>query len=193
MSNDNHPDLSESVQQSDDPSKEQVYIQFRQLHVRPWIRFWAKSIDIGVFSAIFNLLLLMVFQPTPFVINIVSSFFVILIWFLVIEPYCLAVWGTTLGRFFLNFTLRNLDGSKLSKKDALSRSFKLWHSGFACGLPILSVIANYLSYRRLKKTGTTSWDKEKYLVTHSKIQFLRLCLALLIMFCEVVIITIYHP
>ena len=55
MIKDNH--LSESTLQASDRSNEQQYLQFRQLHVRPWIRFWAKTFDIGILSAILNLLL----------------------------------------------------------------------------------------------------------------------------------------
>ena len=192
MANKNQNNLSESVRQENTISEGEAYLQFRQLHVRPWVRFWAKGVDLSIPASLINSVLIFFYTTIPSMAHLITSIVVALLWFLLIEPYCLMRWGTTLGRFLFNFTLRKLDGSKLSQKDATNRSFKVWYNGFACGVPILSSIANYLAYRQLKKSGATSWDKGNYVVTHGKLGFCRICLALLILFGPPALMLMYQ-
>lgn len=191
MMKDNHTHPSDA-QQAEGISKEQSYLQFRQLHVRPWIRFWAKVCDLGLLMGIVNLVLMFFLLPIPFMVQLITSFFIGLLWFLIIEPFCLMEWGTTLGRFLFNFTLRTLDGKKLSLREAWSRSFKLWFYGHGCGVHFFSSLANYLAYRRLMKTGATSWDKDKYIVTHGKQRFCRISVALVLIFGPSTLLILYQ-
>ena len=48
--------------------------------------------------------------------------------------------------------------------------------GLACLVPFVAGVAASKSYWDLRSTGTTSWDRKKYRVSHGSISALRYCL-----------------
>lgn len=69
-----------------------------------------------------------------------------------------ALTGTTLGK--AAFGIRVLkDGAPLSFRVALRREAVVWMRGEGLGLPIITLVANAAAYRRLRDTGTTTWDE----------------------------------
>lgn len=148
--------------------------------VRPWVRFYARSIDNFVFGFIF-LFFLGYFSPS----SVSKSFIVIgiisfLTW-MFIESILLASWGATLGKWIFKVKVRDSEGRKLTFLVALHRSFLLSINGLAFGLPIVCLFTQIFSYRNLTKKGITSWDKECHLtVTHQKIGNARIFLLFLI-------------
>ncbi len=124
--------------------------------VSPWLRFFARKYDYFIFSVFFSFFLF--FFP-PYVVRnqVLLSLLIIFIWVFV-EAGFLSFFGTTPGKWIFNLKIRNFKGEKLSFSDSLTRSFLVWLKGIALGLPIISIIAMYISGNKLKKEGITDWD-----------------------------------
>jgi len=148
---------------------------------RPWIRYWARLIDIFVYAilqVIILILILTILKKLEIEINIAfldeipDLIFNIVIGFLYIfvEPIFFTIWGTTVGKALLKIRVRHEDGRKLSYKDALQRTFLVLFLGQGIGFPIVAIITHIVAYFRLKNQGITSWDEsENYVVTHQTI------------------------
>ena len=160
--------------------------------VRPWIRYWARLIDIFVFAIlqiVIVILVLMILKKLEIEINIhfldeiPDLIFNIVVGFLYIfvEPIFFAIWGTTVGKALLKIRVRHEDGRKLSYKDALQRTFLVLFLGQGVGFPIVSIITHVMAYFRLKNQGITSWDEsEHYVVTHQTLGKLRATLLIVV-------------
>lgn len=162
-------------------------------HPRPWVRFWARLLDITLYSAI-----LTYFLPTFANFNFFWQSHVAIEWqalahqlaawglinlafYIAIESILLSTIGTTLGKWMLRVSVKNNQGKKLSFVDALKRTFLVYFRGFAFFIPFISFITLIYAYAALSSSGSTSWDKECHItVTHQRIGFFRLLLTLIL-------------
>jgi len=136
---------------------------------RPWIRFWARCLDMYMFAVIVYFLL--PFNPAtlerPYETLLTLS--IAFCWFIV-EGVCFSLFGTTPGKKLLGIRIYNRYGSKLSKNDGFKRSILVWWRGMGIGLGIVSAIANIVGYSRLVKNGRTTWDRDMdNIVVHEEI------------------------
>ena len=129
------------------------------LQARPWVRYWARTIDLMLFSVLVGVLLALVY-PAALEINALALAVTIVFLYVFIEPFMLSSWGTTPGKALLNIRLRRIDGTRLNYIDALSRSFNVWIRGCGLGLPIVGILTHITGYTKLSKYGITSWDKD---------------------------------
>jgi len=158
---------------------------------RPWLRYWAKSIDILIF--IFILMFLFGFlgidtEWSGMLPNIISN---VVIYFLYIffEAWLLSTWGTTIGKALFKIRVRNSDGTLLSYKEGVKRSFLVFYLGQGIGIPIFTIITGIMAYNKLQKNGITSWDKDgNYIVSHQILGKIR---ATLIIAFPIVIIVLF--
>jgi hypothetical protein len=127
--------------------------------VRPWVRYWARMADLFAFSLAFFLVAAFVYPPTIRMNNAVLGMIIVFV-YMFVEPIMLSSWGTTPGKALLRIRLRLHDGEKLAFSDAMGRSFRVWRSGEGLGVPIVSLIRNYISYRQLVEAGKTPWDSK---------------------------------
>lgn len=141
---------------------------------RPWIRYFAKMIDISMFSILFGFLLGVVFPEfLNGVGNLVLSFLIVFLWS-IIEPFFLVIFGNTLGRALMKTKIKTVSGGKINFSTAYRRNMSLWIRGFGLGLPLVSLICSIASYKELKNQGFTTWDAENNLITtHGKVGILR--------------------
>lgn len=150
--------------------------------VRPWVRYWARTLDIVYFGIVCSILVFFFDQHT-FKKMIGESqdaaiILIVLLWAFV-EPISLMVFGTTPGKWVLKTTLRKDSGEAFTYAEGLSRSLKVWFRGQGIYFPIVMLITNCIAYTKLRKNGITSWDKEGNLVVeHEKIGVLRGLIAL---------------
>lgn len=161
---------------------------YRELHVHPWTRFFAKYIDLITFSIVLEFFLIFFF-PSILIndyANVTFGLLVLFLWIFV-EPILLTIFGTTLGKFILRITVRDTKGNKLKIHQALSRSSIIWIVGFGFGLPIISLITLLISYYQLQKNGTTTWDKNRYIVTHAKVGKTRITIAIILILISIMI------
>jgi hypothetical protein len=107
----------------------------------PWRRFWARMIDIFLISF---------FSLSPFLL---------LIW-IPIEAAFLATWGYTPGKWFLGIRVTDQEGKKLNFDTAIHRAFLVWLKGLCLGIYIGWIVSCPIAYRKLKREGKTSWDKD---------------------------------
>jgi len=141
--------------------------------IRPWVRYFARILDIFFFSMLVGFMLGM-FAPS--VLDIPSSLLGMAILFIWIfqESILLANCGTTPGKWLFKIKVRNSKGQKLTFSEALNRSFSVWLKGLGAGVPIISLITLLISRSKLKRDAITAWDEEGgFVVTHGKIGALR--------------------
>ena len=132
--------------------------------VRPWVRYWARYIDVYLFT-IFILILQQLMFPTQQFDMRIAVFGLHFIWVLV-EAQLLSTWGTTPGKWMLKVKIRDVNNKKLTLKTALIRGFLVWSVGMAM-YTVFSTITEAISYMNLLSKGTTVWDKYcNSIVTH---------------------------
>lgn len=165
------------------PEGDGDYAEEDEDEVHPWIRYWARTIDIVLFMTLIRSIL----NISPALIlkliarvEIVMSVSVFL--WVFVESILLSTWGTTPGKKLLSITVRDTEGNRLCFSRAFNRSASVWIFGMGCGIYIISIIANIISYRKLSDSGITRWDKNgKYCVRHGDISKFCIAIALIIL------------
>ncbi|MBI3609845.1 MAG: RDD family protein [Nitrospirae bacterium] len=179
--------------------------------VRPWIRFWARQIDITLASLnmgfLFGGLVFLGIIPAPLVqpilnfatnlsprfSDILSIMLTVLVW-IPIEASLLSRWGTTPGKWLLNITLRDPEGRKLIFPAAFKRGVWVWWRGMGAGFPIVSFFTLCAAFGDLTSAeGKTTWDRDGgFVISHGKIGFLRgaLLTAFVVFFFVSTVVTI---
>lgn len=142
--------------------------------VRPWVRYWARMLDIYSFTLLAGFVLGLIFPALNMLeIAFGMSLYSIFIWIFV-ESSLLSTWGTTPGKWLFKTSLRTNAGEKLSFSNALSRSFSVWWRGLGIGFPIASLITLLVAHRKLTIEGVTTWDRKGgFVVSHKKIGAIR--------------------
>lgn len=135
-------------------------------NIRPWVRYWARYIDMYFFLMLIMILQKLLFPTQQLDIYIVA-YGIYFIWML-LEAQLMATWGTTPGKWLLKTKVLDKDNNKLTLKTALIRGFLVWSLGMAMAT-IFSNVAEAFAYVSLKKNGITMWDKYcNCNVTHEK-------------------------
>jgi uncharacterized RDD family membrane protein YckC len=153
------------------------------LQRRPWVRYWARWIDITLISIIVSVPIVIVFpdELNNRLVNHLIEFLAVTLW-IPIEAALVATFGCTPGKALLRVRVSNKDGSNLGFGQALSRSFGVWLKGLGTGLiPLVTLITCLFAYRRLSSTGVTTWDRDgRFKVTHRKVGIKRTLIAVAI-------------
>jgi hypothetical protein len=151
--------------------------------IRPIIRFWARFIDIIVFSFI-----IVIFTNSYIsIIDLAMLSFLLYFLWIFVEAILLSTWGTTPGKYLLNITLRDSNEKKLSFRKALSRSFFVWAIGLGFGL--ITLITLILEGNILEKSGRTTWDRYgDYIVLHKKIGVFRTLITVLFLISYIILL-----
>jgi uncharacterized RDD family membrane protein YckC len=151
--------------------------------VRPWIRFLARGIDINLW-----LLLVYIFYYAirPLLPGIPDGVLAMIGLFLYnfVEPVSFALYGTTVGKWFLKVYVRTVTGEHLTYGRALGRTFGIWIKGLALGIPLLNLIAMGIAFGRLTENKVTDWDREgRFRVYHGRVGALRTVIMTLLVLC----------
>lgn len=148
--------------------------------VRPWVRYFARSIDVLLFATVVGFVGGIVVPEILKLPDLVLGMLLLFLWVFG-EAALLWSWGTTPGKSLLGITLSDDRRDDIGFARALSRSFTVWWKGMGAGLPLLPLITCVIAYRRLTRQGKTAWDEEKgFTVTHGPIGTARTVLAVLI-------------
>lgn len=141
--------------------------------IRPWVRYWARTLDYLTFCFLIGGGLMIVW-PAMEKINDTLLGALMLLLYNFVEPIMLTLWGTTPFKALLRIRVRNLDGSKPSYFRGISRCFSVWIRGHGLGIPLVALVTSIMSYNRLSNHGITSWDQEGgFTVSHQTIQWWR--------------------
>lgn len=158
--------------------------------VRPWVRYFARFVDLWVFSFMVGIAAALF---TPSILDVPEALLtagILFVWIFQ-ESILLANCGTTPGKWLFKIKVRDCDGNNLKFSDALNRSFAVWFRGMGAGIPVFSMIAQLSSRSKLKRDGVTPWDEEgQYVVTHEKIGFLRFLIISVILLVGLCLISV---
>ena len=145
--------------------------------VRPWVRYWARLIDIFLFCLCAGFVIGIVAPQLLTTNDLLMGVLFTFAWCFV-EPIFLSSWGATPGKALLRVSVRNSDGSLLDYGSALSRSFDVWFRGLGIGIPLVTLFTHLAAYNTLTKNGITSWDSSRNLrVVHDTIGSVRVFVA----------------
>ena len=146
--------------------------------VRPWVRYWARTIDVSIFVLLSDFLLGLI---SPNYLENIGSFvlgFVLIFLYIFVEALLLSAVGNTLGKWMLKVKVNASNSHEITFNNALKRSFNVWLRGCAVGIPIVCAFTSMYCYFDLKRNGITKWDKESgFIVTHEKIGIFRIIIA----------------
>lgn len=144
----------------------------------PWRRFFARTVDL-LFLAVpfyavlaFGLISLLSANAEKIVGNlgnpIIAAVLAYLLW-VPIEGALLANFGTTPAKWVFGIRVLKANGQKLMFAEALQRAAFVCIYGDGFGIPIVALFSRAYAYNKLKKTGTTKWDRvASSVVQHSK-------------------------
>lgn len=150
--------------------------------IRPWVRLWARSIDLCLAGSVCWLIWETIGPPvnSKYVVTCILSAF---LW-VPVEAVLLSTWGTTLGKWLLRTTVLDSTGNKLTFSAALSRSLYVWAWGLGIGFPYATLVAELFAYLDLQNKGVTRWDREGgFRISHGIIGMHRGVVAIILFIC----------
>lgn len=154
--------------------------------VRPWVRYWARTIDIYIFGVIIGFVIgiVSIFEEVAWqLLELPSTVLGVLIICLCpfIEAIFLSNWGATPGKWMMNTKVLNKHGEHLSYTESLIRSFRVVWQGLGLGIPLVSLVTLIISYTNLKSNSITNWDANlETAVIHKKIGVTRILITILV-------------
>jgi len=155
----------------------------------PWRRLGARAVDSIMVTIILQLSIKILLASSIVNLEAIekvskSFFFMTVIGYVMLAPIealFLSKFGTTPGKTLCGITVLNKYGEKLTYFEAFERNLMILLYAEGLGLhPLVSLVTRLVSYQKLTKSGTTFWDKDKYVVNHKKWTDLRILGVLLI-------------
>ena len=129
-----------------------------------WRRFFARSFDMHLETLFLIYFIGPIFGKYSLYIKLgqllkqLSNYiFVLLPFYLILNSFICSYFGTSLGKYLFGINVNKV--GKISLKDWLIRSFRLWRSGFAFGIPILSLWTLNREQKLVSKNEQTTYDK----------------------------------
>lgn len=153
---------------------------------RPWVRFWARSIDLGLFGLVFGGVLGFLFPELIWVLiapgyELLFGMLILFFWVFV-EPLFVSRFSTTPGKWLLRTRIVKRTGETCDYSTCLTRAARVWWRGMAAGIPLVQIVTWILAYRRLYMRRITSWDEEgEFVVVHEKIGVFRVLVSTVIL------------
>jgi hypothetical protein len=153
-----------------EPGPDQVDASLVAGEPHPWLRWLARVVDMTITAFVLGMVVGIV-APSSTIFNssLATSIIVLLVW-MVAEPFVVTHFENTPGKALLNIQLRTAEGRSLRLDQAFQRSARVWFFGLGAGVPIVSLITMIVAYQKLTREGITSWDKAgNFSVTHGPI------------------------
>jgi uncharacterized RDD family membrane protein YckC len=127
----------------------------------PWRRFFARSLDLGLYSVLVLTIGYYVFKisfSNDPLSNVLDTFFACLI-MLALEPLMLSTLGTTPGKWIFGLVVRDQSGHRLSFLGAFRRTFGVFSRGLGFSIPLYNLYRQYTSYKTCQAGQVLSWDE----------------------------------
>jgi uncharacterized RDD family membrane protein YckC len=126
----------------------------------PWQRFWARMVDLLLESALVGVT---VGALRPSLLedrSPLSRLLLSLPCILLIDCLVYAIFGTTPGKAVTGIhVVDDRSGRRLTFGAYFKRSVEIYIFGFGLGLPLVSLITVFRSYRKVARGETLSWDQ----------------------------------
>ena len=133
----------------------------------PWRRFFARSLDLAIYSMIWDLILILWVRISFNSFNTWGTIFSSLaglVSMLVLEPVLLSLFGTTAGKWILGFRVMHYEERRLTWAEARSRTFGVWLWGMGLGVvPIFNLVRCWKSYKACVDGDTLPWESDSVL------------------------------
>ena len=150
--------------------------------VRPWVRYWARMVDICLAGFVLGAGLLIAVPAAEAMPDALFGMLLMFVWVFV-EAVLLSSWGTTPGKWLLATRVRDSAGRVLTFSEALTRSLSVWVKGLGLGIPVVALVTLIIAHGKLKRDGVTTWDRKGgFVVSHRKIGVLRTIIVILVLF-----------
>lgn len=159
-----------------------------------WRRYFARMIDTAVVSDGLIIFLFVITHNIRFsflenIFRVLLEMFILFI----VEALLITKFGTTLGKWVLHIQLKSCTEDAINYKRAFRRSFGVYISGVAIGLPIISLLAELNAYDELLDKGSTSWDdKVETKVVFQEINFARGVIATLLILSPLIVGIVFY-
>jgi len=128
----------------------------------PWRRFFARTLDLSIYNALWSIFLIFVFHVNLAAISnmerIFNSFMAIFI-MLLLEPLWLNLSGTTPGKAVFGIKIEKPEGEKLSYLDGFQRTWKVIGAGMGYNIPIYNLVRMWKSYKKCIQNESQPWDE----------------------------------
>ncbi len=128
-------------------------------NAQAWRRWFARMVDYAIAAFMLGMIIELIVPGSTLFDGIFGEMIIFASW-IVGEAFIMSGFGRTPGKTLLNIRVTQADGSKLTLEQAIGRAARVWLFGIGLGLPIINLITMILSYQKLTKEGTTSWDRE---------------------------------
>lgn len=127
----------------------------------PWRRHFARSLDMSIYGLIWMAFSNMVLRwhPDSNLINLLTTY-ICCGMMLLIEPLLLSTCGTTLGKLVFGLIIRDMDGLKLTYKQASQRTFGVFSGGLGYGIPIYNIVRGIKCYKSCAAQEPMSWEED---------------------------------
>ncbi|MFO0690014.1 MAG: RDD family protein [Myxococcota bacterium] len=131
----------------------------------PWRRYWARSLDILVFSFAIGIGLGAV-APSLFAEGGVFggpggtylSNWLMLPFVMLLDGLVVGLFGTTLGKAIAGIRTCRISGERLSIRTAIQRNFEIWWYGLGTGLPIITLLTLANAYSQVADGKMAHWE-----------------------------------
>ncbi len=168
-------------------------IERNEKTARPWIRFWARSIDVILWGQTFGRLL--AYVNKNFELHLDSLLWGCLYSVLITVPWIfaesamLSIFGYTFGKWLLRVKITSSKGNSISYGTAIKRTFLVALLGSGLGVKLISEILNIVSYFMLKNHQISKWDEiASTKVEHGIIGWKRTIVAALVILCPLFLV-----
>ncbi len=127
----------------------------------PWRRFFARSLDFFIYSALWLIFLSVVMN-----VNIANRStgedlldgIITMLLMVFIEPAMLSHFGTTVGKWILGLSVSDNDDRRLSYSEALSRTWKVLCRGMGLNIPFYNLVRQWKSYKACNEGEILDWE-----------------------------------
>ena len=133
---------------------------------RAWRRYFARALDTAVAGVILFIagFLFVALDGDSALLDFDNPVVDLLVTAAVSVPYqalLLGSTGTTIGKWMMGVRITHRDGKGIGFPAALRRELHVWSAGMCFGIPLLLLITQARSYRKLKAEGATAWDRDR--------------------------------
>jgi len=138
----------------------------------PWRRFFARSIDHGLYSLLWSI-------PAYFVLHwdisewVVRNIIINYALMILVEPLILSAFATTPGKAIFGIRIKNEYDQNLTLLQGYRRVWGVFGHGYGYGIPIYNLVRQYKSYKECKENNQMDWDfqnKLQYIVNSKALQ-----------------------
>jgi uncharacterized RDD family membrane protein YckC len=156
------------------------------LRPHPWLRYWGRMTDFTIYFLLVGVVIDLIcsvakecgaFQGPIGEICIepiterLLTIPAMIVWWL-FEAFLISRFSTTFGKWLFGIRVTEPDGTKLSYKRALVRTFNMWCFGLGCLIPFATVCYQASSLFAIKRDGVAKWDRRDNTISscirHSK-------------------------